>query len=55
MSQPASPDSPESYAVRPDPAPGGDALRGAISLGVEEPASPAALARWDETGGRVAV
>src|ERR1700676_2709808 len=26
MSQPASPDSPESCAVRPDPAPGGDAL-----------------------------
>jgi hypothetical protein len=30
-------------------------IGGAISLGVEEPTSPAALARWDETGGRGAV
>jgi hypothetical protein len=30
-------------------------IRGAIGLGVEELSSPAALARWDETGGRVTV
>jgi hypothetical protein len=40
--------------LRPYPQPG-RTHRGAISLGVEEPTSPAALARWDETGGRVAV